>query len=90
MSQETKKPSSCVMSLKKLNQVKDVLIRYYGENNVENVIDEICQTINFDPNYSKGRYTPEIGKRFVEWQQRRVDELGITQSQYRKGFLKST
>jgi len=67
MNQEIKKPSSCVMSLKRINQIKEIMIRYYGEKDVDKVIHEICEAINFNPDYAKGRYTPEIGKRFTEW-----------------------
>jgi hypothetical protein len=83
---EEKKATTSVLSLKRLNKIHDTLKEYMDDTDVDEVIERICEIMKFDPNYAKGRYTPESGKRFVEWQKKRVQELGVTQGQYRRGI----
>jgi hypothetical protein len=90
MSEDQKKPTLSILSNKRLKQIEDVLRNYIDTDQVDEVIDKICLIMKFNSDYKKGKYTPEIGKKFVEWQRKRVAELGINQSQYRKGYLKTT
>ncbi len=85
-----KKPTLCIMSLKRLNSIKTILENKYGPDHINDVMQEICQAINFNPDYAKGRYTPDLGRKHGEWQKNRAAELGISQFQYRRGDYKST
>lgn len=89
MSEEGKKPSLSILSNKRLNEIKQALIQR-GMVDVDGAIADICEIMKFNPDYAKGKYTPESGQRFMQWQRKRVAELGINQSQYRKGGAKTT
>jgi hypothetical protein len=85
MAEETKKtPSVSLMSKKRLEEIKDAIIARYGEEDIDELIEEICEIMKFDRD--RKTYTPDKGKKFMEWRKKRAEELGISDNEYRKGI----
>lgn len=87
MSEDTvKKPSLSILSNKRLNEIKEVLIRRYGSENIDATINDICEIMKFDHDYAKNKYTQEKGRKNAEYMRRKAQELGTTQYQlFKKG-----
>lgn len=81
METSSKKPSICVMSLKRIDEIKQILVAKYGADNIDETMKEICERIQFDPNYRKGLYTKERGQKTVEYMRNKSKETGMTQYQ---------
>jgi len=75
MSEEKRKPTACIMSFKRLNDIKR-LLEQHNVNDVEQIMEEICEVINFNPDYRKGMYTKEHGQRMAEYKRRKAAEQG--------------
>lgn len=76
--EEKKAPCICVMSHKRLKGIEGILRDTYGEEGLEEVMIRIKESINFNDNYRKGQYTPEMGKRMYEYKQKKAAEKGVT------------
>lgn len=80
---EVKKPQVSIMSKKRLDEIKNTIIAKYGEDGIDDIIENICNIMKFNP--EKSTYTPEKGQKFMEWRKKRAEELGISDYDYRKG-----
>jgi hypothetical protein len=78
MSEDTKKPGACVMSLKRLKAIQDIIERHYGREKIDTVMAEITEGIKFNPDYRKGKYTPEVKEQVRSW---RAKKAALVQQQ---------
>jgi hypothetical protein len=83
-SETPKKPSTVVMSKKKYQEIKAKIEQYTDEETLEKILRDMCEVMRFEPN--EKIYTPERGKKFMEWRKKHAEKLGITDNEYRKGF----
>ena len=74
---ENKKLSSnSTLSKKRYDEIKERLSAVYGTEHIDNVMFIIRDIMNFDPSISM--YTPEKGKKDIEWRKKKAQEQGIT------------
>ena len=85
---ETKAPTMCVMSIKRLNAIKDILAKRIDDQSTEEIMKEICDVINFNPDYSKGRNAAGNNEKIKEWRERKANEYGVSVSMVANGKYK--
>ena len=85
---ETKAPTMCVMSIKRLNAIKEILAKRIDVNMTDEIMKEICEVINFNPDYSKGRNAAGNNEKIKEWRERKAKEYGVSVSMVANGKYK--
>ena len=74
---EHKKSNSLsVLSMKRLNEIRQALINIYGEDHIDDAIKHIVDIMKFNPDYRKGMYTKEKGQKMAEYKRRKAAEQG--------------
>jgi len=84
---DVKKPSTSVLSLKRLEEIKRML-EERDVSNVNDIISQICEIMKFDPNYRKGLYKPENREAVRAWREKKSKELNISVSMIANGKYK--
>ena len=75
---EVKKPA--LLSKKKFNELKERFETHSG--NVDLLLKDLCEVLNFNPEV--GIYNKELGKKMVEYRNKKAAEEGLTLYQWRK------
>lgn len=86
---EVKKPTTVVMSKKKYQEFKTRLTTLFDEDIdiIDKILKDLSEVLKFDP--QDKIYTPEKGKKFIEWRKKRAEELGVSDYDYRRGIRKN-
>lgn len=86
MTEETDqtKPKLCIMSHKRLKKIEELIRGRYGEEGIDELMQEIKEGINFNDDYRKGQYTVEEGRRHHESRKKKAAELGVSLYQLRR------
>lgn len=82
------KPTLSILSNKRLADIKACLVKHYGEDKIDEVIEEICEIMRFNPDYRKGLYNPAHKERAAKWRERKAAEHGVSVSMVANGKYK--
>lgn len=88
ITQETKKPTQCIMSFKRLKQIREIITKYYGDEKADGVMSDICDAINFNPDYAKNMYNPDKSEKLQQWRYKKAQEVGVSVSMIANGKYK--
>ena len=80
VSEPQKKPTNSTMSKKRLNDIKNVIKDKYGDDDIDDTINKICEIMKFDPDVAT--YNKDKGRKYMDWRKKRAEQLGITVGQY--------
>lgn len=83
------KPTLSILSNKRLSEIKACLIKHYGDEKIDEVIEEICEIMRFNPDYRKGLYNPAHKERAAKWRERKAAEYGVSVSMVANGKYKT-
>jgi hypothetical protein len=73
---ERKYSAQSLMSKKRFNEIKELLINTYGIERLNDTLEKICEIMHFDPEAST--YTPNKGKKIMANRKKRAEELGVS------------
>jgi hypothetical protein len=68
------------MSKKKYKELKDKLSISFDDENINKILQNICDVLKFDPD--EKTYDKEKGKKFMEWRKAHAEKLGISEYEY--------
>jgi hypothetical protein len=78
----TEYKSTCLLSKKKYKELKEKFESHADKETAEILLKDVCEVLNFNPLI--GLYNKEIGKKMIEYRNKKAEEAGLSLYQWRK------